>query len=598
MGSKLVWKTTILPCIIVDKLEYEEKKMILWDGENTIPMPGYSIVEGLLINAVANTPESQLLPFEKLYIALNSNHSLSAVHLTPVYVACGCFEKAKELFAAADHQRKLGDICWIQGDYEEAEKHYLNPKSRAQPYRTEPDHDRLIKLAFFREQWDMVVSRFELASFSLGFNEGGVCCGRTEMRARPFLEMLAIALRIQNKETPAEALSLITSAFEFSLREWEKFLAEPSLGQPATIQKLKERCPPRIGKNPPLSVETALARGCTKRAKDVLAYILQSDEWVNKAQEYLTRYGDTGEEATLHDFVETVTRSGVTSISDSFLFSAMGHGSFNPPKAPPERMVRLYAAHPIMNKRHFGKLLQLKFEHHIPLTGRDLLTGLFQQMGSLTDIFEPELVQDFFDYKRLAYCQDWAELCLTDWLSKQGATIVANVARVWREGKSKPVRHPFGGETKKPPETPRNMIEWMQMLNMAAKWLHAKWKKEMDSTISAPEDQLYQLLKQPLNEWIIQQYVRPTWLLPQHLDIFIPEISIAVEYMGQQHYEPIDFFGGATAFDELQKKDRKKQALCTKYQIDLLLVRYDENIERRAKEIVEYVRMKENIKVS
>ena len=138
--------------------------MKVWHGNNAIPMNGYSIAENLLFAIVAETPESELLPFEKLFIALNSNRPCHAGYLTDVYMACGCFEKAKETYAATEHQRKLGDICWIQGDYDQAERHYSTPKSGAQSYRTQADYDRLIKLAFYREQWDLVVRRFAVAS--------------------------------------------------------------------------------------------------------------------------------------------------------------------------------------------------------------------------------------------------------------------------------------------------------------------------------------------------------------------------------------------------------------------------------------------------
>jgi hypothetical protein len=76
-------------------------------------------------------------------------------------------------------------------------------------------------------------------------------------------------------------------------------------------------------------------------------------------------------------------------------------------------MAQLYGVHPIMNKRHFGKLLQIKFEHHLPLTGGEIVTGLFQQMGSFTAILEPDSIQDFFGLGKLAYFRDWAELRLT-----------------------------------------------------------------------------------------------------------------------------------------------------------------------------------------
>lgn len=569
--------------------------MKIWHSDNPIPMDGYSIAENLLFAIVAETPERELLPFEKLFVALNSNRPCHTGYLTDVYMACGCFDKAKEAYQATDHQRKLGDICWIQGDLDGAEHHYLNPKSGAQSYRTKPDFDRLIKLAFYREQWSLVIHRFLEASFSRGFSKGRVCCGNSETTAKPFLEMLSMALFMQNQEAPENVQSILSSAFGLSPKQWSAFRSEPVCAEDMTIKKIRKRCPPRPGRNPPVAVDEALNRGSTPRAKDVLAYINQCDVLLEEAQEHLEKYGKTGDEGDLEHFIEIVTRSGITSVSHSFLFSALGHDSFNPSDAPPERMACLYSVHPIMNKRYFGDLIKIKFEHRLPLTGSEIVTGLFQQMGSFTAILEPDSVQDFFGIGKLAYFRDWAELRLADWISGRGAEVTQSVADVWREGKATPVRHPFGGERKRPPETPRNMSEWGEMLNLAAKWLQTRWKREIGSTAWVSENQLYQLLKRQLKGLQVQQHAQPTWISPQHLDVFMPEVSIVVEYMGRQHYEPIDFFGGNVGFKEVQARDKRKQETCARHGIDLHFVKYDEDIGKRARELAAIVKRKKEM---
>lgn len=553
-------------------------------------MSGYSIAENLLFAIVAETPDRELLPFEKLFVALNSNRPCHSGYLTDVYMACGCFEKAKETYESTGHQRKLGDICWIQGDLDGAERHYLNPNSRAQPYRTQPDFDRLIKLAFYREQWNLVVERFLEASFSRGFSEGRICCGNSETTAKPFLEMLSIALIKQKQETPNAVQNILSASFGLSLKQWISFQSEPSYSEDKTVQKIQKRCPPRPGRNPPVSVDEALERGSTPRAKHVLLYISECDTLLEEAQDHLEGFGQVGTDESLELFVEIVTRSGITSVSQSFLFSALGHDSFNPSHAPPERMARLYSVHPVMNKRHFGDLLKIKFEHSLPLTGSEIVTGLFQQMGSLTAILEPDSVQDFFGIGKLAYFQDWAELRLEDWIAGRGADVTQSVANVWRQGKATPVRHAFGGDAKSSLETPRDMSEWGEMLNLAAKWLQTRWKREIGLTAWVSENQLYQFLKRQLKGIQVLQHAQPTWISPQHLDVFIPEASIAVEFMGRQHYEPIDFFGSIAGFKEVQARDIRKQETCAKHGIDLHFVKYDEDIGARVRELVAVVR--------
>jgi hypothetical protein len=71
------------------------------------------------------------------------------------------------------------------------------------------------------------------------------------------------------------------------------------------------------------------------------------------------------------------------------------------------------------------------------------------------------------------------------------------------------------------------------------------------------------------------------------LDVYIPDVSIAVEFMGEQHYRPIDFFGGRAGFAEVQRRDRRKQQLCSSNGVELVYVRFDEDIPTRAIEIAE-----------
>jgi len=276
--------------------------MKIWNSENAIPMDGYSIAENLLFAVVSETPKSELLPFEKLYVALKSNRACHTDSLTDVYMECGCFDKAKEAYAATSHHRKLGDICWIQGDLDGAEQHYLTPTSGAQSYRTKPDFDRLIKLAFYREQWDRVIQRFVDASFTSSFSEGRVCCGNSEVAARPFLEILTISLDRLKRVLPPNVQSILTSAFGLSPESWNILSSDKTYEQETTVEKIKKRCPPQLNKSPLLTTDEALDRGCTSRANDILTYINQCDALLDEAQDHLENFGTKGDEGSLHQF--------------------------------------------------------------------------------------------------------------------------------------------------------------------------------------------------------------------------------------------------------------------------------------------------------
>lgn len=75
---------------------------------------------------------------------------------------------------------------------------------------------------------------------------------------------------------------------------------------------------------------------------------------------------------------------------------------------------------------------------------------------------------------------------------------------------------------------------------------------------------------------------RPWFLGRQSIDIYIPEISLAVEYQGQQHYEPVALFGGDEGFKNTQFRDERKRLLLERNRVRLLEWRYDAPITRQS----------------
>lgn len=69
-----------------------------------------------------------------------------------------------------------------------------------------------------------------------------------------------------------------------------------------------------------------------------------------------------------------------------------------------------------------------------------------------------------------------------------------------------------------------------------------------------------------------------TWLKRQHLDFYIPEWGVGIEYMGEQHYHQIDFFGGKISLQRTRERDLRKKILCSTHKIPIIYIRYDENL--------------------
>lgn len=64
---------------------------------------------------------------------------------------------------------------------------------------------------------------------------------------------------------------------------------------------------------------------------------------------------------------------------------------------------------------------------------------------------------------------------------------------------------------------------------------------------------------------------------PIELDIFIPLHTLAIEYQGKQHYEPIKFFGGKNKLIAQKNRDSEKRDICLKNGIILIEVPYTWN---------------------
>lgn len=60
-------------------------------------------------------------------------------------------------------------------------------------------------------------------------------------------------------------------------------------------------------------------------------------------------------------------------------------------------------------------------------------------------------------------------------------------------------------------------------------------------------------------------------------DFYIPDQSILIEYQGQQHYEPVDYFGGESQFRIQQKHDRLKSDYAKDHNYKLIAVPYTED---------------------
>lgn len=80
----------------------------------------------------------------------------------------------------------------------------------------------------------------------------------------------------------------------------------------------------------------------------------------------------------------------------------------------------------------------------------------------------------------------------------------------------------------------------------------------------------------------IDQFVIEGYLY--RYDFCIPDLDILIEYDGEQHYRPVDYFGGVPAFEKRQELDREKTRLAKANRYRLIRISY-----KRFDELEEYL---------
>lgn len=71
------------------------------------------------------------------------------------------------------------------------------------------------------------------------------------------------------------------------------------------------------------------------------------------------------------------------------------------------------------------------------------------------------------------------------------------------------------------------------------------------------------------------------FLKPLKPDFYLPDYNLVIEYDGEQHFRPVNIFGGAKEFERRKQLDESKNILCKENGVNILRIKYTEflNIE-------------------
>jgi hypothetical protein len=99
------------------------------------------------------------------------------------------------------------------------------------------------------------------------------------------------------------------------------------------------------------------------------------------------------------------------------------------------------------------------------------------------------------------------------------------------------------------------------------------------------EATLFALLKNAFSDQVVLQHARPKWIGRQHLDIYFPQMNVAVEYQGVQHERAVSIFGGEAALSVRKRMDKKKKEACRANGCRLIEVFPGDPMERVVEEV-------------
>jgi hypothetical protein len=495
---------------------------------------------------------------------------------TDMLMAAGGYEEAIPRYAAFGHWRKVGDAYFALGNLAEARASYERgenlPGKEYKAFRREPDYDRLIALAIRREDWTAILAMIrQVGPESLGKSE--VIFGGSSRAKGPLVKLGAHAAAAAGDRRMAGEMRRF-----FDLTEEEIAVILEHARSGAYAKDVAKLAKPPLLRVTPRSMAQIMAEGCTDRSEMIVDFLKGIEGNFRGAYADMLNWLDTGDGRALARVIFWLTQSGNFDVFKSCLFALQCEvGMFY---RPDSRHVTFYTTHPWLTRASMRELLAALVAMEGQPSSEVLFSCVLQHSASIMpDIekgtFDPDRVDPLVALRSHA---TWAEAVIARW-SADG-----HLERLWAK-----VRAEATGEAR--PDV-RRMPAFAKLCDALTAVLLDAWKRDFEMVRWKAEESAFLALQSLLPGVEIQRHAMPSWLAPQHLDILVPRAGVAVEYQGEQHYRPIDIFGGKVGFEATVRRDENKLRLCQLAGIQLEYIRFDEDAARRLKEIADHCRPK------
>jgi len=529
-----------------------------------------------LASDIAND-EHNLTAVERFSICLRTGHFDRAHnrHQAGLLIDAGCYEAALPLFEQNGVWRKAGDCLWALGRLDDALRAYSRPGNRSDKmaFRSGPDHDRLMALAALCGQWQKIPELLKDGKPG-EFSKKDVFFGGSARAKGPLLRLLALAVR----HGAADADKRLLAAFNVDAGEWAAILSKEEDRTEADVSKQLDKLRPGFLRVPVATPADAARAGATEHAERLVAYIAAVEDQFPTMVASFKDWQATSDVDFLLSVVYWLTESGSFSMFRSCLHSL--RCEVDSWTAPGLSDARFYAAHPWIVRACSDELVRACLSEAAAMSAELMVSALMQHLSMDLALDLEGDKPGHQTFARIKGQPGWATSKLGQWMKTDSYGSLFGALQ----------KRSFYLERFQKLHTEPT---WIALMCAAAAQIDTCWSEDFSETRWQSEHALFLRVKDSLAPAKVEQHASPVWLSPQHLDIFLPDQKIAVEYQGQQHYMPIDIFGGEAGFIETVRRDEQKRRLCRIAGITLIEVVFDDDIEARVREIADLARARD-----
>jgi hypothetical protein len=483
-------------------------------------------------------------------------------------MAAGCYEEAIPLYSAFSHLRKVGDALFAMGRLDDAWEQYEKGPNEAgsdyKAFRSGPDRDRLIALAIAKGDWAEAAAQVRAGAPKPIFSKDIVFGGSSRAKA-PLMKLFAHATA---KTGALSASDEMQQFFGLSRSEAELFLEHAR--SDAYAKDVAKLAKPPVTRTETRTLGAVQQEGQTDRSRAVSEFLSNLNVELPAAVIDLGIWKSSRSSEALNRVLFWLTRSGSYEVFKSCLFALQcEHATYGKTE---EWEVEFYTAHPWLIRGGMRELLKALVSADAPPNPNVLLSCTFQHSHSPCDFSNIDV--EYADPLTQIRAQPvWAEAVIAKW--KTGDEFLP----LWQEFREK-ARSAGHGDL-------RQTESFKAMALSMSEALLAAWERDFEQIRWKAEHSAYLSLKEMLPGTEIVRHASPVWLAPQHLDIYLPALMVAIEYQGVQHFRPIEIFGGSKGFEATIQRDETKRRLCALAGVKLEYIHFEEELGVRLQQIIE-----------